>query len=166
MTRSPKVPLLVRRALYDGETVVAFVRAGRRGARESKRAQTVASFVGMWAGFLVRKATEKSLGGVSVPLTCWLVATDRRLLVTATTPYGREAKLSRSVVYSRVRGAKLRTPNEKMSFARIALMDNRDLELEVRSADLPALTAVVNAVQAAAAEQGANRPSSYRTVMG
>lgn len=166
MTRSQKVPYLVRRALDDGETLISFVKAGRRGARESKRAQIVASFVGMWAGFLARKATEKSLGGVSVPLTCWLVATDRRLLVIATTPMGREARLNREVVLSRVRGAKLRTPSEKMAFARIALMDNRDLEVEARLADLPALTAVVDAVQASAAEHGLSRHRSYRTTMG
>ena len=146
--------------------MVALVKGGRRGARESQRAQNTAAFVGIWASLLAKKAMKKSLGGVSLPLRCWLVATDQRLLVLSTSRWSSDSKDGRDIILSRVRGAKLRPPSEAMAYARVALMDNRDLEVEVPLRDVSKLKTFVDAVQAAAGEHGANRPRSYRSVMG
>ncbi|MDO8361405.1 MAG: hypothetical protein Q7V88_00785 [Actinomycetota bacterium] len=156
----------MQRALEEGETLQALVRCGRRGARDSQRAQNIAAWVGFWAALLVKRATRKSLSGASVPMQCWLAVTDRRLLVISTSRWHRDASLERSVVFGRVRGAKMRPPSEKLAHARIALMQNRDLELEAPLQHAAELAEAIRLVQAGAGESAAIVHRTYRTPMG
>jgi hypothetical protein len=91
-------------------------------------------------------------GGQSLPLYHWLVVTDRRLLVASHSRWSLDARMGRSIMLSRVLGATMCSPSSSMARARFAVLDRRDLEVEVPIADQEQLANLVRAVNAAAAQ--------------